>query len=187
MRNDLYELDVSNREEMHWTLVNSVGRPPPPCHSHLLHSIDGKLYVAGGFDELGGQIIKFYSLDLDPSAKPAEEEEDEGSEGEAEAEEEEPAAAAPEPTADDEPVEVKPKWGELDSEIEFNQNRSVGFSTDDQIVMLQVGSKAMGIEASALPEHAFWDVLKLANVLDLQELEVDSEDDRPVNQKKMRV
>lgn len=187
VRNDLYELDVSNREEMHWTLVNSVGRPPPPCHSHLLHSIDGKLYVAGGFDELGGQIIKFYSLDLDPSAKPAEEEEDEGSEGEAEAEEEEPAAAAPEPTADDEPVEVKPKWGELDSEIEFNQNRSVGFSTDDQIVMLQVGSKAMGIEASALPEHAFWDVLKLANVLDLQELEVDSEDDRPVNQKKMRV
>ena len=49
----------------------------------------------------------------------------------------------PEPvTADDgEPVEIKPKWGELDSEIEFNQNRSVGFSTDDQIVMLQVGSK----------------------------------------------
>ena len=76
------------------------------------------------------------------------------------------------------------KWGELDSEIEFNQNRSVGFSTDDQIVMLQVGSKAMGIEASALPEHMYWDVLKLANVLDLHELEIDSEDDRPVNQKK---
>lgn len=187
VRNDLYELDVSNREEMHWTLVNTVGRPPPPCHSHLLHCIDGKLYIAGGFDELGGQIIKFYSLDLDPSAKPADEEE-EGREGEAEAEEEEPAAV-PEPvTADDgEPVEIKPKWGELDSEIEFNQNRSVGFSTDDQIVMLQVGSKAMGIEASALPEHTYWDVLKLANVLDLHELEIDSEDDRPVNQKKIRV
>ena len=111
MRNDLYELDVSNREEMHWTLVNTVGRPPPSCHSHLLHCIDGKLYIAGGFDELGGQIIKFYSLDLDPSAKPADEEE-EGSEGEAEAEEEEPAAV-PEPVTahDGEPVEITVKVG----------------------------------------------------------------------------
>ena len=68
MRNDLYELDVSNREEMHWTLVNTAGRPPPPCHSHLLHCIDGKLYIAGGFRRARWTDHKVLLPDLDPSA-----------------------------------------------------------------------------------------------------------------------
>ena len=58
---DLHVLDFVDKV---WTEVSSVGRMPPPRHSHLMTMHKDHLYLFGGLDELGAQSMAMYRMHL---------------------------------------------------------------------------------------------------------------------------
>eukprot|EP00740_Mantoniella_antarctica_P005333 CAMPEP_0181361168 /NCGR_PEP_ID=MMETSP1106-20121128/7122_1 /TAXON_ID=81844 /ORGANISM="Mantoniella antarctica, Strain SL-175" /LENGTH=1010 /DNA_ID=CAMNT_0023474623 /DNA_START=178 /DNA_END=3207 /DNA_ORIENTATION=+ len=173
---DLYALDVSDPKNMTWTEVLTTGRPPLPCYGHQMAALAGKLYTYGGFDELGGQIIKCYSLDLAMSSAGGEEVLGEGS-----------VSSSREPERDA-PREVKTaEWIEMDCELPFNDNRIAVISPDHTLYTQQVGSRTLGLSTQVANADTFWDVLKHADLTDFRVKALQAEDRKPVNGKKMRV
>jgi hypothetical protein len=61
-----FVLDTTDPKTMTWAEVPTSGRLPPPCYGHNMGIINGKLNTYGGFDELGGQIIKVGRCRLTP-------------------------------------------------------------------------------------------------------------------------
>ena len=174
---DLYSLDVTDPKNMTWMEVPTAGRPPPPCYGHQMTAIDGKLITFGGFDELGGQIMKCYSLDQSVSS---------GAEGEAI-----PADSSfriSQSGVSSTPREVKKaEWVEMDCELAFNENRHAIISPDNTLYAVQVGSRALGLATHTATSDSFWDVCKHADLTDFKVKELQAEDRKPVNGKKMRV
>ena len=64
VRDDLYSLDLSDKQNPVWEELTVGGRKPATCYSHVLACIDGKVFTFGGFDELGGSQSKMFRLDL---------------------------------------------------------------------------------------------------------------------------
>ena len=56
MRDDLYELDISDPKNMVWSAIPTSGRAPPACYGHEMTFLNGMVYTYGGFDELGGNL-----------------------------------------------------------------------------------------------------------------------------------
>ena len=171
---DLYELDVSDPKNMTWTEVPTAGRPPPPCYGHQMTAMNGKLLTFGGFDELGGQIMKCFSLDQSMASG---------------------GGDIPDATfrvsqsgVSSTPREVKKaEWVEMDCELAFNENRYSVISPDKTLYCIQVGSRALGLATHVATADSFWDVCKHADLTDFKVRELQAEDRKPVNGKKMRV
>lgn len=56
---DLFVLDLAKKE---WTDVAPGAHTPPPRHGHLMTVHDDKLYVYGGYDELGAWSDAMFCL-----------------------------------------------------------------------------------------------------------------------------
>jgi hypothetical protein len=171
MLDDLYSLDVTDPKNMTWMEVPTAGRPPPPCYGHQMAALNGTLYTYGGFDELGGQIMKCYSLDQTASS---------GAEL--------PDIRISQSGVNSTPREVKKaEWIEMDCELAFNENRHAVISPDNTLYAMQVGSRALGLATHVATSDSFWDVCKHADLTDFKVKELQAEDRKPVNGKKMRV
>ena len=166
IREDMYALDFSDQSALTWETIATAGRPPPPCYSHeLVCNASGQIFTFGGFDELGGQIAKVYRLDLDPSAG--------GDSGRL-------------ARTSSKGMPPPPEWVEIDAELKFNESRLGVLSPTNCLNVLQVGSESLPSSHNS-PEEMFWDVFKIAELMDFSEKELKPEDLVPVNAKKMRV
>jgi hypothetical protein len=163
IREDMYALDYTDMKNLIWEEMATGGRKPPPCYGHDLAFVDGRLFTYGGFDELGGQILKVYRLDLSP------------------------VGGGNRLSSSGAVSTSAPEWVEMDSELKFNENRIGLISPDYSLHCLQMGSPNLGAVSFNSPEEMFWDVFKIADILEFGEKELKPEDLIPVNGKKMRV
>lgn len=171
---DLYCLDATDLKNMLWMEVPTGGRQPAPCYGHQMSAVNGTLYTYGGFDELGGQIMKSYSIDLEASGGGADETSSTGRMSQS--------------GVSSAPREMKsPEWVEMDCELAFNENRCAVISPDHVLYSMQLGSRALGLTTHVSTADSFWDVLKHAELTDFKEKQLQAEDRKPVNGKAMRV
>ena len=75
----------------------------------------------------------------------------------------------------------------MDCELAFNENRYSVISPDKTLYCIQVGSRALGLATHVATADSFWDVCKHADLTDFKVRELQAEDRKPVNGKKMRV
>ena len=159
----MYALDYTDMKNLIWEVMVTGGRKPLPCYGHDLAFVDGRLFTYGGFDELGGQILKVYRLDLSP------------------------VGGGNRLSSSGAVLASAPEWVEMDSELKFNENRIGLISPDYSLHCLQMGSPNLGTVSFNSPEEMFWDVFKIAHILEFGAKELKPEDLIPVNGKKMRV
>ena len=176
VRDDLYELDISDPKNMVWSAIPTSGRAPPACYGHEMTFLNGMVYTYGGFDELGGNLKRSFRLEFEPTAggddsTPGGSKRLAGTGG---------RASVPKEA-------LKPEWSEMDPELSFNENRCAVISPSHSLHCLQVGSMALGLTTNVAPEHSFWDAFKCGDMADFKVKKLKMEDLAPVNGKKMRV